>query len=292
MNSGSPAQPAVGLPSNESHTPSMTPPATPTPVPPPRPTRRKPWLPLAAVVVAVGVVIATLFEAGGFNSNSSGSERVGIPVDYSAAVPLAAQYGQSASGGPWTVVAAEGIGVPTGITQPNTRFLAENGCTFSPAPGGTESVSVLATPSNATPGKVASWIFFATNASLNVVLLILVNEGTASALVLVTGCSEVANIAGLSAVSAQSVVDSTTVASEFDQSAGGASFLANHTSAVQLFSLIGPSASPSGSPGGWSIFYTSCGLTPTGGSGSWIQAGYDANSGALLGGPSAGSGAC
>jgi len=289
MNSESPAQSTVVPPGPVAEVAPMAP-SAPRPLSPPP--RRKLWLPVAAVVVAVGVVLAILFIAGGFNASSGGAARVGTPMAFSRAVPLAVDYGRGASGGPWTVVAAEGIGIAAGITQPNTKFLGSGGCTFSPVPGGTESVSLLGTPSNATPGEVATWFFFATNASLEVVLLILVSDGTTTPLVFVTGCSEVSTFTGLSSVSGSSVVDSTTVAASFDQNAGGASFLANHTSATQVFGLIGPSATPSGSSAAWSIMYTSCGLTTAGGSGSWLQAGYDAGSGSLLVGPSAGSGPC
>lgn len=243
---------------------------------------------VVVVVVAVAVVLAVLFFAGVFSPSKSSSVPDGTPSAFSTAVAVAATEGQSAIGGPWTIVAGDGIGISNGLTQPNWEFVGSSGCTFTPIPGGSSQVTILGTPSSASPGQVATWIFFERNASQQAILLAAVNNGQAEPLILVSGCSTVGTFASLGALSATADVDSTTVAASFDTS-GGSSFLTSHPGATQQFIIVGGT---SGNPGAWEVTYSTCTLPATGGTGSWLSGYYYANTGNVLTSPTSGSGNC
>jgi hypothetical protein len=267
----------------------------PTPVPSPRapvpPSRRKTTILIAVVVVVMIVVLAALALSGAFNSSSSGgSSSTATPVAYSTAIPLATTAAQSAAGGPWTIVAAEGIGVPSTVSQTNVTSIGGSGCTFTPAPGRTSDVSIPGTPSATTAGKLSVWVFFAKNSSQDVILLISVVNGDAAPLVSVSGCSTVSVFAGLDSIATANVVDSTTVASTFDAN-GGSTFLANGTWQIQLFILLGGATDTGGTPW-WDLHYSTCAITATSGPGSEIMGVYDANSGADITPPQTTSTTC
>jgi len=239
---------------------------------------------VAVVVVAAIVVLAVLLLSNPFQSSGS-SVGAGTPVPYSQAVPVAIAKGQGAPGGPWTIVAATGIGVASGISDSSPASFSGSGCTFSTPSGGSTVTTVLGTPSNATPGEVSSWVFFAKNASSNAILLLDVSDGQASLWALVSGCSGVSTFTGMSGISASGVVDSTTVAAAFN-AAGGSAFLSNHTSVTHFFFLLVASSATEGTSF-WEVSYTTCALTATGGSGSSLIGVYNAVSGSLFDGPTA-----
>lgn len=215
---------------------------------------------------------------------------MGTPAAFSQAVSVAAAEGQNASGGPWTIVAAEGLGVGSGGSQANAEFVGSGGCTFTPVAGGASLVTVLGTPLGATPGEVATWVFLAKNASLNVILMGEVNDGQASLGVFVTGCSWVGTFASLGVVSGASDIDSTTVATDFDEN-GGSSFLLNHTVSTQLFVVVGGSSSTDG-VAAWEVMYSTCSLFASGGNGTWLSGYYNAETGSVIQSPTLSSGAC
>jgi hypothetical protein len=256
------------------------------PVYPPPPKRNWTWV--AVIVVAAAVVVAVLFFTGVFSSHSSSSVGTGTPVSFSDAAEVASSQGASITGAPWSVVAADGLGIPSGVSEPNWEFVGSSGCTFTPVPGGSAQVTILGTPANSVAGDVATWVFFEKNASTNVILLSAVSNGALAPLVLVTGCSTVGTFAGLSAVSASNVVDSTAVAASFNEN-GGSSFLSYHPGATEMFILIGNSTS---TPSAWDVEYSTCALTASGGSGSWLSGYYDASNGNVVTGPTSGSGSC
>jgi len=286
---------AAGTPTNP--TPpgtigSGTPPApgvAPSPVGPP-PSRRKTWTVVVAAAVAVIVVVAVLALAGVFSPGSSGSGSTGTPAPFSSAVPAAISAAQAAPGGPWTVVAAEGVAVASEVPATNESTIGGGGCTYTPVSGEPSQVSIPATPHGATAGEVSVWVFFAKNASSNSLLFLSVLNGQATALGVVSGCAAVTDFVGLGAISASGVLDSTTVASDFNQNGGGA-FLENNSWQVQLFILIGPSADTGGAAV-WDIMYSTCGLTSIGGAGAWISGFYYASSGSAVTPPAPGSGTC
>ena len=234
--------------------------------------------------MAAVVVLAVLVVAGVFNSGTSGSSVPdGTPAAYSNAVAAAIRTENTVTGAPWVVVAGIGVDVSSGISQPNAGSFVGNGCTYTAPPGASTTATVLGTPSNATPGKVATWIFFAKNAPGNEVLMMIVNNGNATPADIVTGCSGVSTFAAEGGITAANVIDSTAVATEFDAS-GGSGFLANYTSVTELFVILGNSSSWGDYPV-WEASYTTCSLLAVGGTGSFLVAYYHADSGSLLQGP-------
>ena len=277
-----PAPPSPGLP------PPTTVAPTPGVFPVYPPTPKRNWIWIAVIAVAAVVVVAVLVLGGVFNSHGSSSIGTGTPAPFSSAVGVASSQGASSPGAPWTVVAAYGIGIPNGLSEPNWQFVGSSGCTFTPVPSGSATVTILGTPANTAAGEVATWVFFEKNASGNVIMLSAVSNGAFSPLVLVSGCSTVGTFVALSAVSASVDVDSTTVATSFDTS-GGSSFLASHAGATETFILVGGT---SGNPGAWVVEYSTCAIAATGGSGSWISGDYYSNDGSVLSPLTASSGTC
>ena len=263
-----------------------------TSVPPPSPPapRSRLWLAIVVAAVAVVVVVAALAVSGVFNSSSGGSGTVYTPVAYSTVAPLASAAGQGVPGGPWTVVGAEGIGVPNEVANVSVSSIGGGACTYSQVAGGPTNVSIPATPSGTTPGKAVVWVFFAKNASLDSILLIAAGDGRTVPFALVTGCGLVTDFTILNTIVSANVVDSTSVASTFDQD-GGTSFLGNYTLGSELFILIGAS-SFSGGDAVWEVEYSTCVVAAASAPGSWISADYYASTGVEVKAPKLVAGTC
>jgi len=258
-----------------------------------RPTGRKLLVPIIAIVVVVIVVVAVLALSGVLSSKSGGTTSatlLGSPASYRAAVPMATTEGQSQSGGPWIVVAAEGLGLPNGVSQPNLGGVVGTGCPFETVAGSPSQVILPGTATNATPGEVATWIFFAKNPALTAILMIEVANGTATPLGEVTGSGCISTFTSLGKVNATNAVDSTVVAASTDSS-GGTQFLTNNTGAVQTFILLGESASTGGFAF-WYVSYSTFGFLATGGNGMDVTGTYYANSGDSLAPVSSGNITC
>lgn len=238
---------------------------------------------VVTVAVVVVVVLLVLLVSGVLNLGGSSGSGVGTPVPYSQAVPVAIREGQNATGGPWTVVVAEGLGIPSSVSQVSPASATGNGCTFTNPPGASGVVSIDGTASSAAPGTVATWVFFAKNVSANVILLISVSNGQASPISLVTGCTFVSEFSNVDPISATGVVDSPAIASSFN-SAGGAGFLKNNSGATEFFLLYGADPAESSSSF-WGVEYDTCALTATSGTGSLFEGSFDATSGATIGPP-------
>jgi len=246
------------------------------------------WIAVAAVAVVVVVVIAVFVLLMGSNSGGGSGAVVGTPAAFSQTMPLAVAADSSESGAPWTIVAASGLGIPGGVVGANLAIVDGSGCTFTPTSGSPSTITFPGTPSTAAAGTLSTWLFFAKNASENVLLLTEVSDGTALPLVTATGSSCVATFVALSVVNASAVIDSPVVAASMNMG-GGSGFLENHTGASQLFVLFGGSPTDGGSPI-WSVSYTTCPFTANSGSGSGIIADYYATSGAVLSAPTSQTG--
>jgi hypothetical protein len=239
---------------------------------------------IVAIVLVAVVVLAVLDVAGVFTSSTSSPPVPdGTPATYSTAVAVAITEGKTAVGGPWTPVVGLGIGVSIGISQQSAGQFVGNSCTDSTPPGAPASVSVLGTPSNATPGEVATWAFLEKNASGTVILMVFVSDGNAAPVTYVRGCSGVASFSSESGINATDVVDSTVIASTFN-AGGGSGFLANHTSVTRMFVVLGAGSALGGSAF-WEASYSTCGFGALGGSGTTLVAYYYASSGSLFNGP-------
>lgn len=264
--------------------------AVPVPAVPPPGRRRRVWIPIVALVVAVVAVVGVLALGGVFNSRSSSSGLFATPASFAQAFPAAFSEGRNASGGPWSIVAAEGLGLPFGISAANSATIGGTNCTFTPVADSPSQVTFYGTPSNAPAGEVGTWIFYTDNASLDGILLIQVSDGSAVPLALATGSTCISTFTKLETVDATSVVDSTTIASELNQG-GGSAFLQNNSGATQVFVLLGASSATLGLAA-WYASYTTCPLTATSGTGIAITAGFWATSGNLLSGPTTASSTC
>jgi hypothetical protein len=277
----------------ESTEPSATTPMSPPvpPEPPAPPHRRNQWIAVGAVVVVVIVVVAVLaFTLTGGPGTGGGGIPLGTPATYGQTVPIASSEGQLASGSPWTIVAAEGLYLPSGISGPDFNVFGGSGCTYTPAPGSPGTIVLPGTPTNATPGAVATWMFFAKNTALNTILLIEVSNGVAAPLVTATGSACVATFTDLGTITATSAVDSSAVAASLN-AGGGTAFLQSHPGAVELFVLLGSSAADAGEPV-WSVSYTTCAFAASSGTGSEITALFNATSGDAFSGPTSQSESC
>jgi hypothetical protein len=245
---------------------SPTPPAAPppgypnvfvTPYVPPRSRRR--WIPVIVVVVAAAVILAALAASGDFHLGSSGN-----PADetYSQALGVAQSGASSAGGGPWTAVAAAALVSATTVSEPATNLTnatGVSGCTFHWIGGTPSHLSVAATPSSAAAGTSAFWEFVLKNVS-NSLLVETVAQGSASALVDLSG-GYCATAAGVLQPLTSSVVNSPTVIAAVD-SVGGAAFLSAHANASELWGVIGGATflTISTEPE-WFVDYTSCSVT-------------------------------
>ena len=282
--SGAPASPLPPSGTTPGGVPPVAPTSTPgVPPPPLPPSRRKPWALVGGGVAAVVVVIlAVLFATGVFSSSSGGSSTgpTGTPLSYDQVVPTAQNVAYYASAGPWTLAVAEGVGISSAVSGPNIAGAVGGGCTATPVTNAPSSLTLLATPSNATPGTVADRIFYATNSAATQVLLIVVNASAGAAFVVVTGCSEVATFATYSPIGSAGVVDSTAVATSFDQ-AGGSNFSSSHSVSTRLFDLFGASSATHGNPA-WAVAYSTCAFSATSGTGEELMGAYDASTGTAI----------
>jgi hypothetical protein len=264
-----------------------------SPPPPPPQTRRKVWVAVIAIAVVAVLLVGILAFTGVFSSSGPGATGpIGTPESYREAIVPAISAGNEEAGGPWGIIAAEGFGLPSGITEPNVAGFVGNGCAFTPEPGGQGVLVLPGTPTNATPGAVATWIFFAKNASLEAILLIVVSNGGATVMGAVTGSGSgcTGTFTGLNEINVTGDVDSTAVAAEFDQN-GGTGFLGSNAVATESFILIGASSATGGNAF-WEVEYTTCAFTATGGSGNEEIAGYYASTGESLSGPTNQSTTC
>jgi hypothetical protein len=272
---GEPSAPVLG--SNLSQPPGGSPPPSPSTVPSP-PRRR--WVWIAVVVVVLVAVVALLYWGGIFTPGSTAQNVVGSPSSFSQNEHSVGSAASNTSGGPWKLVAAVGINMTTSYSGPDLSSFGAggSGCTFSPAQGAPASPTLPSTPRSAVPGTAAGWLFIAIAPS-NDVMIYLYAQNTTSALFAGNpACG--AEFSGAVSLTSTSVVDSTVVAASANAD-GGASFLAAHPGATELFIITGSSGAV-----GWVVEYTTCPLTATSGSGTQFEQGFEATSGVTIIGPS------
>jgi hypothetical protein len=260
--------------------PGMAPMPAPAPLPPPPP-RRRIWLVVVAIVIVVLVLVAVLALAGVFSPSSNSQGVTGAPIYYSQAASPGAATTQNESGGPWTLVAAEGVVLSASASGSNVAGSIGSGCNAAPAPGSPSSATIPATPTGSPAGAAAAWMFLAVSPS-NSLLFVIVTQSSAFPLIVATG-SCVSDYAKLSSIVGLTVVNSTVVANSAN-SAGGSAFLSSNSGALQLFGLFGPGLASYTYPV-WAVEYNSCGLS-TAGSGTQFLGVYDALDGTVLISPS------
>jgi hypothetical protein len=275
-----------GAPASPSPTPDALGTASPTPFAPPAsprpgrsPSHRNQWIALGAVIAVAIVIVGVLALSGVFST--SGGSSTGVTESYASAVGPAGTAAGSAPDGPWTIVAAVGVGIPSSTSESNTAGLIGTGCTFTPETGTPTTLTIPGTASDAPVGTFALWVFFATNGLANTTLLVVVVGTSAGAIGVATG-SCVSDFNGLSAISATDV-NSTTIGASFD-SASGSAFLSGNAVMTKLFLLIGASADTANRPV-WEAEYSTCAFDATGGTGTEDYAFYYADTGTLVEGP-------
>ncbi len=243
---------------------------------------------MASIIVASVVLIGVLALAGVFSpSSGTGPGVVGTPLYYAQAEPLGSSGVANQTGGPWTVVAAEGVGLSASASGSNVAGTLGSGCSASPAPGAPSSTTIPATPSNSNSGAVAAWLFLAAGPS-GQLLFYVVTVASDYPLMIVTGSctsefSSLVTISGISVVNASGLVASV-------NAAGGTTFLSENPNSLVALVLFGAGLDGSSDPY-WAIEYNSCG-TSTSGTGTLFIEGFDASTGTALSSPTTESTNC
>jgi len=258
------------------------------PVPPTPPPRKRVGIAVAAVVVVVILLVGILVFTGALSSPGTGSGTTGTPFSFSQTSPAGEAAAMNATGGPWTVIGAEGIGLSATISISNLGSLVESGCTYTPACGSSLVVTFAGTPSGTATGEVATWLFIATNESGDALFIVSTGGSALPAIVATGSCTS--SFAGFGSIVGLPVIDSTVVGA-YANANGGSAFLQAHSGAMQAYVLLGPSGSTLNEPF-WGVEYSTCGLTATSGPGTMFVAAYYADTGAALGSPQTQSVTC
>ncbi len=241
-----------------------TPPTPGTPAPPtaaPAARRRRWVIPVVAVVVAAVIAVAALAAAGDLHLGASTSNSTG-DATFSQALGAAESGAASASGGPWTAVVGSALVTPLEVTEPATNLtdLSEiTNCTVDWIGGAPSVVVVPATSSGASVGTSAYWAFVLKN-STDALLVETVSQGTADALVTLTG-GDCATIASFVVAFPGGMPDSPTILAAVN-AAGGAAFLSDHANASELWGVLGGyTALGITTAPEWIVEYTACSAT-------------------------------
>lgn len=235
-----------------------------------RPGRR--GLTVVAVVVVVLVVLLAAFLLLRPASNGGASAGDSFRAAEAAANGTARGYD---SGAYSRLMLAQAVHGNASLSVPITGSAGPGACSLRLLSGG--SVGVPATSGSAGNGSASFWEFlYQANASN--LLVVVVNQGQASAAFTLngTGCGQV--YPGWQPVPA-GAIDSTTAAADAN-AAGGSRFLARYPDAAGIYVLTN-SLSP-GAGALWSIGYTTCPESSVGvGNGSFFAAQVNANTGAV-----------
>jgi len=232
---------------------------------------------VVAVVVVVLVVVAMLALHGRSSAavsvepyppvHCSPSDVCGTPLLYSQIDGPAAAAQALQPGAPWTLEAALGVGENQSVTGVGGLV---TGCT---EPWVNSSVITLpATPSNASAGKLSIWLVASDNSSGDVLLTYVTDiSGSITAsngVVLYGSCTTDFTLGAIPS----SVVDSSLVATSAD-GLGGTSFLESHSG---ITTIVGIEASV------WEVQYTTCSLFDPTGNGQLFVALFYATNGTLV----------
>ena len=254
--------------------PPSVPPVSPAPTPPPPKghTGRN-----VAVVVAViiALVVAGLYATGHlpFGPGSSGSSSTATS-SYSLAATSGASVANAASGGPWTLLLAEGLDVTSSYTN---RTPGGSGCTLT---GGSGTLSFAAYGGNYSNGQLSNWYLIYVNAGATSALAVVVSGGHASELGVGQGSSCLANLSLIKAESG-TVLDSTQIASTLLATSEVDSFTEKYATANAQYVLVTTVAGGSQ----WLVTYSGCPIAGYGGGGSTgasVIADVNASTGAIL----------
>ena len=227
----------------------------PTMAPPPR--RNMMMLAIAAVVVVVIIVVLALFLSGVLTpkSTSSGGGSSAFATGRSSAQSAA----DSQSGGPWTLIIADGTASTTSVSESTSTLTGQfaSGCTFTAA-SGAPSTMTLSAVSDVSTGVAGGWLFLFKNTGSSSVLAIGVTGTSATVLGTIGGSSCFGGLLSSFSGVPSNVVDSGQVAAAANGQ-GGSTFLAAHSGAWASYSVSG-GASYLGfsTPAEWTVAYSGC----------------------------------
>jgi hypothetical protein len=267
--------------------PSSPPPATPpvtTAAPPPAAPRRRWLLPALVVAVVAVVVVAALFATGTLRYPGSSASNPAYEI-FSQAEAVAVGASGSVAGGPWFATFGAAAATPTAIVEPATNLsteLSKLNCTVVWPNGEPANIAIPSTPETVSVGAAAYWVFGLKNIS-NALLVEIVSDGVASALLTVGGTTCSGFVSYLAAFPSD-MVDSPAIVTTADAH-GGSTFLAAHPNASRAWGAYGGAqlgvlarTSPE-----WFVDYTSCTLpTYQGEVGAVFNATLGGTSGALI----------
>jgi hypothetical protein len=237
---------------------------------PPR-RRRTLWLAIVAIVVVVAVVAAVFALRA--HPAAAAVNVVGMPVAYEQALSPATTASNEITAdkianGPWSLYGAEGLGLPSSASGAegliaNCTTVWEN-----------QSVVTLpSTPSNASAGEVATWVFFFGNATGAFLLTYVTDVAGAlqssNGVVVKGSCTSDFSVGG---VVSSSTVNSVAIVPKANAD-GGTSFLTNHSRVTTLLLLLGPI---------WEVDYTTCSFGASSGTGAIFVAAFYASNETLI----------
>ena len=231
---------------------------------------------VAAVAVALVLLLSVVLLGGGGTSN-------GTPVTFSSARTTATL---AAPHGPWTLIAALGLGFANETTLP-VNITAPPNCTITSLAGGVpSSLSIPSFHGNLTSGVATDWILAYLQPSTHSELEVSVLDGAANLVIELsgTGC---ASLTGDFREVPSSVVDSPMVASAV-AAAGGAEFLKAHPTGVsEEMVLLSPNVTAAPAGGAvWEFVYSTCPGLLTGpsfaGPGTMFSAAVNATTGVVV----------
>ncbi len=222
---------------------------------------RRPIPPALIVALAVGiavvVVVGGLALSGRFGPGST--SQLGPYPTFAGAVSEAQPAANSVSGGPWQAAFGAAIRLPSPLQFPTrniTQVVASLGCNVTLLGVPPSTIAVDETPLSEGPGTSGFWLVGFVNTSGGVVG-VTVNDGAATALfdVSTTACPSITD----SLLPFPSGAwDSSSVIGAVN-GAGGATFLASHPNASQLFFGVGGFGLLAPEPV-WVVAYNSCPL--------------------------------
>lgn len=252
---------------------TASPPSPPAYASAPAPRRRPPdarlW-PILGAVVGV-VIVVSLVAAGAFPGPATSGVAA---LTYSQAASRGAPAAGNVLGGPWSLVGAIGVDSQAGLSGSLPTGTLAN-CTLEPATASSAPSSIYVPAyGDFSSGGAPFWLLIYVNRAAEEILLVEVENGTATPLVLGTGpCA--ATSAALVSIPAQ-VVDSP-VAASASWADDGATFYDAFTAAHpnvplnQIMGLYGGGALPGLSTGTssigptWVVAMSPCGVLGSGG---------------------------
>jgi hypothetical protein len=216
---------------------------------------------VVAVVVVAAVAIAALAAAGVLHFGSTGSSPPANET-FSQALGVAQSKASSQAGGPWTAVAGAALVSTLEVTEPSANLTTLEdltNCNLTWVGGQPSDLIVPATPSGTSIGTSAFWSFALKNES-NALLVETVSQGSASALLTLTG-GDCATAGSALDGFTSGMPDSPAIIAAVNAN-GGAAFIGAHANASELwsvdggFTFLGISTTPE-----WFVEYTSCSAT-------------------------------